>query len=495
MNTFYMLLFSAYFLVGGMLFLYGLHAYAMIVLFRRRQQYYEADARALRDLDLDRVMQRPDLPHVTTQLPLYNEYNVCERAIRAIAAMRYPAGKHEIQILDDSNDDTSALVDLVAAELMQQGLDIAVLRRDQRVGFKAGALDHGLRQAKGQVIAIFDADFVPGPDFLLQTMETFLERPDMGLVQTRWGHLNAQASLLTRAQRIGIDGHFVIEQCARTWNKMFMNFNGTAGLWRRSAIDDAGGWQWDTITEDLDLSYRMQLQGWQTVYRPAVIVPAELPESVLAFKNQQFRWAKGSMQTAKKLMPRIFRSHNPLVKKILAFFHITHYAVHPLMLCQALLTLPILFAPDINPGPVVFTLLGVFMAFAMLAPSSLYIYSLSVTHVRQPRVLLWIPALVMVGVGLAVSNTRAVVEALIGVKSPFKRTPKRGDRNEKAYRLRLPTMALFELAAGIYVLFALHYYLLYQGWLVGPFLAVYAAGFLFMGLLTICHGFGRGLSR
>lgn len=475
-----------YFLAAGALLLYGLNCYIMIRLFRRRRE----DARVIRQEVIRKagdLANRRDLPAVTTQIPVFNELNVVERVMRAVSRMRYPAGLHEIQVLDDSTDETRERIDLLARELLAEGHDIHIIRRSNRKGYKAGALANGLTSARGELVAVFDADFAPPEDYLLRTVPFFIADSGLGLAQARWGHLNRRRSLLTRAQCIGIDGHFMVEQAARNWNGLYMNFNGTAGIWRRQAIDDGGGWQWDTLTEDMDLSYRAQFAGWRAVYLPELVVPAEIPEDVDAFKSQQFRWAKGSIQTARKLLPTLFRQPVPFFQKIEAVFHMTHYLVHPLMLTLAALALPVLMILDIGLSPIVFGLIAAALALSMTAPSALYLVSQRAAYSDWPRRIPYLPFLVMVGIGLAVSNSRAVFEALIGRESGFVRTPKRGDREIKRYRVRLPWIGVLEIGAGIYCLISLHVYLGAAKYLIGPFLAMYAAGFLFVGFLTLAQ--------
>ncbi len=478
-----------YFLSAGMLMLYGINCYVMIFLFRkgRLRAQQERDRMSLQSGD---ILTRDDLPVVTTQIAIYNEYNVAERVIRAVCEMRYPAGKHEIQVLDDSTDETRDLVDAVSEELRNSGHDIKVIRRGKRTGYKAGALAEGMAQARGELIGVFDADFVPPEDFLVRTVPFFMVNKRLGLVQARWGHLNRKKSLLTRAQSIGIDGHFMVEQSARNWNRLYMNFNGTAGLWRKQAIEDGGGWHWDTLTEDMDLSYRVQFAGWQTVFLPDLVVPAEIPEDVNAFKSQQFRWAKGSIQTAIKLFPQMIRQPVPVFQKMQAFFHMTHYLVHPMMLTLSLLALPVLMIIDVRMNPAVFGLIALVLLFSMMAPSALYMVSQRAAYRDWRHRMLCLPFLVAIGVGIAVSNTRAVFEAVVGRESGFIRTPKRGDRAVKNYRVRLPRLPFIEIGLGIYCTISLAYYLSAGKYLIGPFLAAYAAGFLFIGLLTIAHNMG-----
>ncbi|THB63118.1 MAG: glycosyltransferase [Desulfovibrio sp.] len=489
MNFLYDALAVIYFTAAGMLFCYGLNAYLMIVFFTRRKQ--EALAGMRKELaDFGDPMQRDDAPLVVTQLPIYNEVNVCARAMCAAAEMQWPKGRHVVQVLDDSTDETRDIVDQTAYELRDKGHDVRVVRRTDRTGFKAGALAHGMRELPADIYAIFDADFVPPRDFLLKSAPFFQIKPEVGLVQARWGHLNRAKSLLTRAQSIGIDGHFMVEQSARTWNGLFMNFNGTAGLWRREAIESGGGWQWDTLTEDMDLSYRVQLKGWKTMFLPELVAPAEIPEDVSAFKSQQFRWAKGSIQTAKKIFPQVLRTKASLIAKVQAFFHLTHYLVHPLMLILSLLALPVLMTRQYVLGPAAFAVLAVLLVLAMSAPSTLYLVSQRSAYKDWPLRIAWLPALIVVGVGLAVSNTRAVLEAFAGMESPFVRTPKKGDKQIKTYGLRFPWVALVELGVGVYCSVSLAHYLVQGVWFVGPFLGVYSLGYLFIGSLTLLQTMG-----
>ena len=478
------LILIVYILAAAGLLIYGINCYVMIGLFLRRQKKERARAKAL-FAEGEKLFETPEtLPHVTTQIPLYNEANVAERVIRAVAAMEYPAAKHEIQVLDDSNDETRAIVDALAKELQNAGHDISVVRRRDRIGFKAGALRYGMELCKGEYIAIFDADFVPAVDFLRKLVPALKNDDRISFVQARWGHLNPEKSLLTRAQRIGIDGHFMIEQCARSYNNLFLNFNGTAGLWRKQAIIDAGNWQDDTLTEDMDLSYRCQLAGWTAAYYPDVVAPAELPESYAAFKSQQFRWAKGSIQTAIKIMPRVLRSKATFFAKVQAFLHMTHYCIHPLMAFMALLALPILLNTHITLS--LWQLIPFIAAIliSMTGPSVLY----CVSQFSQGRAkgwnLLHLPGLVCIGVGIALSNTRAVLEAILGVNSPFVRTPKTGAR-KKRYSFKANWFPTIEILMGIYCAFSFIYYLQAEKFIIGQFLLIYTFGFLTVGFRSL----------
>lgn len=485
LEFFKIVIIAVYLLAAFMLLLYGLNAYVMMFLHRNgRHGAAVLRRQTIESFDYGKTDR---FPFVTTQIPVFNEYNVAERIIRSACDIDYPEGLHEIQILDDSTDETASLIDRIVTELSDKGHTISVIRRPDRTGYKAGALAYGMEQAKGEFIAVFDADFVPPEDFLLKTIPFFLTQNRLGLVQARWGHLNRKFSPLTRAQSIGIDGHFMIEQSARNWGGLYMNFNGTAGVWRKEAISDGGGWQWDTLTEDMDLSYRVQFKGWETLYIPDLVVPAEIPEDINAFKSQQFRWAKGSVETAIKLFPSIIRNKEPLFKKVEAFFHLTHYFVHPIMLTLAILALPVMAILKNGPGPFLFFFIAVILLFSMSAPSALYIMSQRAAYKNWGSHIIWLPVLIVFGTGIAVSNSRAVFEALIGKKSGFIRTPKRGDRVQKSYRADLPVSALVEIGLGCYCTVSFVAYMHYGKYLVGPFLAIYAAGFLSTGLLTLAH--------
>jgi len=424
------------------------------------------------------------LPAVTTQIPLYNEANVAERIIRAAAGMEYPKSKHDIQILDDSTDETIKEVDRVVKELQDKGYNISVSRRSIRTGFKAGALREGMAQAKGEYIAIFDSDFVPPSDYLKRVVPILHGQANLGFVQARWGHLNSRHSLLTRSQTLGIDGHFMIEQCARAYNKLFLNFNGTAGIWRKQAILDAGNWQDDTLTEDMDLSYRCQLAGWEATYMPDVIVPAELPESYAAFKNQQFRWAKGSIQTAIKLLPAVMRSRASFVAKLQSFLHMTHYAIHPMMSLMALLALPILLSVEISIPLWLTIVMGLGIVLAMLGPSSMYLVSQVFQGKEHARCTFFLPILVCIGVGIALSNTRAVIEAVLGINSGFVRTPKKGSLL-KQYMPKVGILPVIEIIFGAYCAYSMFIYMHAGKYLVGPFLFIYAVGFIWVGWCSL----------
>jgi len=443
------------------LLVYGLNAYVMLGLMvprRKRQAALDRDIRARYALSGD------DLPRVTTQLPIYNEKNVVARLLRTVCAFDYPPDRHEIQVLDDSTDETSAVIAALVAELQAAGHDIQHIRREHRTGFKAGALAAGLQVATGEFVAIFDADFVPPPHFLRHTVPFLLADPRCCFVQTRWGHRNRNFSLLTELQSIGIDGHFVIEQAARAWQGLFFNFNGTAGVWRAAAIADAGGWRADTLTEDLDLSYRALLRGWQPRYLLDEVTPAEVPTDINALKSQQRRWATGSIQCAMKMLPTVLaRPDLGVFKKIQAALHLTHYLIHPLILTLTLLVLPLIMLRGVAfADALTLPLVGV-MLIAMFGPSTLYVVSQAVTGGRWLRSLLLMPLLIGIGIGLAANNSLAVARALLGRKGgEFVRTPKLGSLAETRsrvgptgdgeYRQPLSKLFLFELFLGLWAL-------------------------------------------
>lgn len=478
------LIFAVYLVSSVGLLVYGFNCHIMLFLFaRRRREAFKAQQSLLERLG--EIERDPRLPTVTTQIAVFNEVNVVERVMRAAARMRYPAGKHEIQVLDDSTDETREVIDRVAAELRSHGHDIVVVRRPTRAGFKAGALANGLKLARGELLAVFDADFIPPADYLLCTVPFFPQDEKLAFVQSRWGHLNRKHSLLTLAQAMGIDSHFIVEQVARGWNGLFMNFNGTAGVWRKSAIEAAGGWHEDTLTEDLDLSYRVQFAGWRGLYLPDVVVPAELPADVNAFRIQQFRWAKGSVQTLIKLMPLLIRSQASLFKKVEAVLHIGGYLVHPMMLTLALLSVPMLvLSARITIAPVIFALLAAPICLSVIAPTIVCLVSQQTLGRNWLRQAVAMPFVLAIGVGLALSNTRAIAQAFFGRSTEFVRTPKRGDRPIKRYRAGFSWVAALEVLLGLYCVYALAFYARTRRFVVTPFLAIYAAGFLYMGLMT-----------
>jgi len=406
---------AAYYMTLGVLALYGLHRLVLLAgWWRHRARALPAPAPPAAD---------EAWPLVTVQLPLYNERFVAERLLRAVARLDYPAGRLEVQVLDDSTDDTRAIASAVCAELRRAGVDIHHLCRGERTGFKAGALAAGLEVARGELVCIFDADFVPAPDFLRRLVPWFAD-PGLGMVQARWGHLNREDSLATRVQAMLLDGHFAIEHFARNRTGCFFNFNGTAGVWRRAAIEDADGWRADTLTEDLDLSYRAQLAGWRFLFLPDVVVPAELPAEIADFEAQQHRWAKGAAQTARKLLPRILAAPLPGYVRREAFVHLTANVCYPLMALLAALIFPAML---LRRGVGWVQLAAVDLPLFAVASGGVLLFYLASQHaVGEPwreRIRL-LPALMATGVGLSVPNSAAVVSGVFTRGGVFQRTPK-----------------------------------------------------------------------
>jgi cellulose synthase/poly-beta-1,6-N-acetylglucosamine synthase-like glycosyltransferase len=417
---------TSYFAVLLVLAMYGLHRSHLVLTVLRHRKALQALKEGVPALDSAGLAGRDDLPHVTIQLPLYNEATVADRLLDHVAAIEWPRSRLEIQVLDDSTDETRALVKQRVDLLRDQGLDVVYVHRVDRTGYKAGALDNGLKVAKGSLVAIFDADFLPQPDFLRAVVPHFIADAKVGMVQARWGHMNRGHSMLTRTQALMLDGHHLVENRARAAAGWLFNFSGTGGMWRKEAIASAGGWQHDTLTEDLDLSYRAQLAGWRFVYRENVVTPAELPEDISAFRAQQFRWAKGTVQTARKLLGRILRSELSLMQRIEAFFHMTPHFAYPLMVILSVLLLPALvLMPATDPKtmlmidlPLVFGTTGSLAAFYAMAEVA--------QGRRRIDALKQLPALLALGAGLAPHLTKAVWEGLHSMAGEFVRTPKKG---------------------------------------------------------------------
>jgi cellulose synthase/poly-beta-1,6-N-acetylglucosamine synthase-like glycosyltransferase len=468
-----------YFFVLSILGIYGWHRYYLVYEYRK---------------NIDRLPGPPpplsEFPVVTIQLPIYNEMYVAERLIDAVGGIDYPKDRLQIQVLDDSIDETRDIAELAVRRLASRGFDAACLHRDDRTGYKAGALSHGLRTARGEFVAIFDADFVPPRDFLMRTIP-FFQNEKVGLVQARWGHLNQDYSLLTRVQAILLDGHFVLEHGARNRAGCFFNFNGTAGVWRRTAIEDAGGWQHDTLTEDLDLSYRAQLRGWEFVFLPDLVTPAEVPVEMNAFKTQQFRWAKGSIQTCRKLLPFILMSDLPLKVKAEAFFHLTANFNYLLMVVLSILMFPAMyFRYSMGWDEMLLIDVPLFMA-ATLSVFRFYFISQRELYEDWPTRVKYLPAVMAIGIGLAVNNSRAVIEALLDKPSEFTRTPKYGIERQddgwqhKRYHQSMAIQPLIEVALGLYFTMTVFYALQHDIYGTLPFLMLFQFGFLYTGLLSI----------
>lgn len=441
--------------------------------------YFFRPKRAIPPAPIDNAL----CPKVTIQLPIYNEQHVAERLIEACAKIDYPRGRLQIQVLDDSDDSTTALIYAVAQNLQQQGVKIDVVRRENRTGYKAGALAYALPAATGDYIAIFDADFVPPTTFLRRTMPYFNDSSNakVGFVQARWGHINRNFSWLTRCQALALDGHFVVEQSARDRSGYPFGFNGSAGIWRRACLEDprVGGWQDDTLCEDLDLSYRAQMAGWQGLYDGAIEVPAEVPVQLLAFKRQQFRWAKGTIQTLRKLGSRVAQHTQwSLVTRIAAFAHLSGYLIHPLLLLMLLVTLPMLLW-DIDPARPL-----AYLSIFSFGPPLLYALA---QHKLAPQHWFlrwaWLPLLMLLGTGLTVNNTLAVFQGFRQRGGAFLRTPKFNvDQSQKqwhhsGYQLALHPMVMVELFFCLYAVIAIVVALTQGHSGAAPFLTIYAAGF------------------
>src|SRR6059036_1954853 len=470
---------AAYFFVLIVLAIYGWHRYYLVYLYMSNRG---KEPRQGPPLD--------PLPVVTIQLPLYNEMYVADRLIDAVCRIDYPRELLEIQVLDDSVDETRSIAESAVRRFAAQGIDIKYYHRADRVGFKAGALEAGLKTARGAFIAIFDADLIPTPDFLVRLMPHF-RNDRVAMVQARWGHINQDYSLLTKIQAILLDGHFILEHGGRNRGGRFFNFNGTAGVWRRTAIDGSGGWQHDTLTEDLDLSYRAQLCGWQFVFVPGLIAPAEVPVEMNAFKSQQHRWAKGSIQTCRKLLPRILKSNLPLGVKAEAFFHLTANFNYILMCLLSILMFPSMVI-RYNMGWYEMILIDVPLFFAAtFSFCNFYMVCQRELHKDWVSRLKYVPFLMSVGIGLSVNNTRAVFEAVFNKQSEFTRTPKyhiEADADEwvgKKYRQSVAVQPLVELALGLYFTATVFYALAQQIYGTVPFLILFQVGFLYTGLLSI----------
>jgi cellulose synthase/poly-beta-1,6-N-acetylglucosamine synthase-like glycosyltransferase len=482
MTTGETLILATYFFVLVILAVYGWHRYYLVYLYMKNKDRHPQPA------GLDQ------LPRITVQLPIYNEMYVADRLIDAVCQLDYPRELLEVQVLDDSTDETRSVAERAVMRNAAAGVDISYLHRTDRTGYKAGALDAGMRVAKGELIAIFDADFIPPPDFLEKTVQYFGDER-IAMVQARWGHINQDYSLLTKIQAILLDGHFVLEHGGRNRAGLFFNFNGTAGIWRRTAIADAGGWQHDTLTEDLDLSYRAQLRGWKFIFLPGLVAPAEVPVEMNSFKSQQHRWAKGSIQTCRKLLPHILRANVPLGVKAEAFFHLTANFNYPLMCVLSVLLGPSM-AIRYNMGWYEMLLIDVPLFFAATASvANFYMVCQRELHADWLTRVRYMPFLMSIGIGLTINNTRAVFEALFNQQSEFARTPKyriEGRADEwigKKYRQSFVVQPMIELALGLYFTATVFYALANGIYGTVPFLVLFQVGFLYTGLLSIIQQF------
>ena len=489
-NGFDIALLIPYFVVLILLAGYGVHRYILVYLYYKHRRNRTTEPPAYFE----------DLPRLTVQLPIFNEQYVVERLLENICQLKYPKEKLDIQVLDDSTDETVEVATRLVERLAAQGHPITYHHRTNREGFKAGALAEGLKTATGEFVAIFDADFTPPEDFLLRTIHHFTD-PGIGMVQTRWTHINRGYSLLTNVEAILLDGHFVLEHSGRARAGVFFNFNGTAGLWRRIAIEEGGGWQHDTLTEDTDLSYRVQLKGWKFIYRQDIECPAELPVEMTAFKTQQARWAKGLVQTGKKILPRVLKSDAPLHTKIEAWYHLTANISYPLMIILSTLMMPAMIIRfDQGWFQMLYIDLPLFMA-STFSISSFYLVSQRELFPRSwLRTLLYLPVLMALGIGLTITNTKAVLEALAGKQSAFARTPKyrvesKGDMvRATKYRKRLGWIPWAELLIGTYFAYTAVYAMHNDNYLTVPFLLLFVFGYWCTGLMSLLQGRFSGLS-
>jgi cellulose synthase/poly-beta-1,6-N-acetylglucosamine synthase-like glycosyltransferase len=479
-NSFDLAMMIPYFLVLFVLATYGLHRYWLVY------DYYKYAGNVPGP-----PPEATHWPRVTIQLPIYNERYVIERLVEAVSRFDYPPKLLHIQVLDDSTDDTQQVASACVDRFAAQGLPIVYIHRANRAGYKAGALENGLRTAKGEFVTIFDADFLPEPDFLRRTIPYFQD-PEIGMVQARWTYLNRDYSLLTQVETILLDGHFVVEHGGRSRRGAFFNFNGTAGVWRRQAIEDAGGWQHDTLTEDTDLSYRAQLHGWKFLYLPDVECASELPIDMNSFKAQQARWAKGLMQTAKKILPKVFASGVPWYIKAEAFFHLTANISYPLMVLLSTMLLPAMIVRFYQGW---FQMIVIDLPLFLASTCSISSFYLVAQKELRPkswwRTFLYMPFVMAIGIGISVRNAQAVIEAIFGKKSEFARTPKyriEGKKDTfvtKKYRNKAGWMPYAEVVLGIYFGFTVLYAILNENYSTVPFLLLFVWGYLYTGFMSL----------
>jgi cellulose synthase/poly-beta-1,6-N-acetylglucosamine synthase-like glycosyltransferase len=479
-NAFDLAMMIPYFLVLFVLATYGLHRYWLVYdYYKYRRNIPGPPPQATR------------WPRVTVQLPIFNERYVIERLVEAVSRFDYPREFLDIQVLDDSTDETQQVASACVARFAAQGLPITYIHRANREGYKAGALENGLKTARGEFIAIFDADFIPAPDFLRRSIPYF-ENEKIGMVQTRWTYLNRDYSLLTQVETILLDGHFVVEHGARSRRGTFFNFNGTAGVWRRQAIEDAGGWEHDTLTEDTDLSYRAQLYGWKFLYVPDIECASELPVDMNGFKAQQARWAKGLMQTAKKILPRVMKSNAPWHVKAEAFFHLTANISYPLMVLLSTMLLPAMIVRFYQGWVQMLVIdLPLFLASTCSISSFYLVAQKELRPKNWWRTFLYMPFVMATGIGISVRNAQAVIEAIVGKKSEFARTPKykiegKGDSfATKKYRNKAGWMPYAEVLLGVYFFFTVLYAILYENYATVPFLLLFVWGYLYTGFMSL----------
>jgi cellulose synthase/poly-beta-1,6-N-acetylglucosamine synthase-like glycosyltransferase len=484
-NAFDLAIMLPYFAVMVVLATYGIHRYALVYNFYKNRRNVPGPT--------------PEItvwPRVTVQLPIYNERYVTERLVEAVAQFDYPHELFQIQVLDDSTDETRAIARDCVERYRDRGVPIEYIHRDNREGFKAGALQEGLKTGTGEFVAIFDADFIPPADFLRRTVPYFVD-PKLAMVQTRWSYINRNYSALTEVEAILLDGHFAIEHSSRYRSGLFFNFNGTAGIWRRQAIEDAGGWQHDTLTEDTDLSYRAQIRGWRFLYLPDIECPSELPVEMNAFKSQQARWAKGLMQTAKKILPQVMRADIPTSVKTEAFFHLTANISYPLMIFMSMILLPAMIVRFYQGW---FQVLVIDLPLFLASTCSISSFYLAAERALYPktwkRTFFYLPLVMAVGIGIAVRNAVAVLEAIVGKKSEFVRTPKyrveagakqSGAWIKKSYHKRAGWMPYAEVFLGLYFAGGILYAIQNENYATTPFLLLFVWGYLYTGLMSLAQ--------
>lgn len=472
---------ALYLIILAILALYGFHrAQLLFLYFRHHRNTPKAPA------------EFEELPFVTIQLPIFNEKYVVDRLLDSVAKIDYPIDRFEIQVLDDSTDETQEIARKKTEELCERGFDAVYIHREDRTGYKAGALEEATKVAKGEFLMVFDADFVPNPDILKSLIHHFTD-PEVGMVQARWTHLNRNYSLLTQCQSMMLDGHFIIEHIARNRSGRFFNFNGTAGIWRRSAITDAGGWQHDTVTEDMDLSFRAQLRGWKFVYVPQAVAPAEVPCEMNSFKSQQYRWAKGSAQTTRKLLWTVIKADIPLKIKIECIFHLTNNFAYLFLVLLAILQLPNMLMRLKLDRPELLLLDAPLFAATTGSIVLFYLVSQKALYGDLWSAMKRLPVMMALGIGLSINNSRAVLEGLFGDDVEFVRTPKHGvvgDEKQavwkkKSYRANFPVHSLLEIGLGLYFAATIGLAIYVGSWISIPFMVLFMVGFLYVGALSL----------
>ncbi len=489
------LVLTLYFISIFVLSIFGSHGFVLVYYYlKNKKEEIEGKKKKLKPKTLEELFgDEKNYPAVTIQLPIYNELYVAPRLLDAVSKIDYPKEKMQIQVLDDSTDETVQIVALKVMELKAKGFDIEHIRRGTREGFKAGALKYGMQFARGEFIAIFDADFVPRSDFLRKTLPYFYLDGNIGMVQTRWEHLNEDYSLITQAQALALNGHFIMEQYVKNESGFFITFNGTGGIWRKSCIEDAGNWEIDTLAEDMDLSYRAQLKKWKFVFLKDVVSPAELPVEINALKSQQFRWTKGAVEVGLKYLKEIWRENLPLKVKIEATFHLTNNFVFPFILLAALLNPLVVMIKERGGYDWYYLIMGAFV-LPFFGPFLTYTLAQKEIYSNWKDKIVLFPLFLAGSIGLAVNNTRAVVLALLGKRSEFVRTPKYGiekaQENWKAKKYvssRVEWVTYAEISLAIYMFFGVMISAYYLELAALPFQMMFFAGFSFIGVLSLRH--------